>query len=76
MTAIVGWPDVTGQFTGPAHFLRGANSTYVPDSAEPAIRAAFPLPLSKQLQMRAIGFTPNSPARSKPQFGLIWTAKF
>lgn len=42
MTAIVGWPDVTGQFTGPARFLRGANSTYVPDTAEPAIRAAFP----------------------------------
>ena len=42
MAAIVGWPDTTGQFTGPTLFLRGATSDYVPDSAAPAIRAAFP----------------------------------
>ena len=42
MGAIVGWPDTPGQFDGPALFLRGATSAYVPDSAEPAIRAAFP----------------------------------
>ena len=42
MDAIVGWPDTPGQFDGPTLFLRGGRSTYVPDSAEPAIRAAFP----------------------------------
>ena len=42
MDAIVGWPDTPGQFDGPTLFLRGGRSAYVPDSAEPAIRAAFP----------------------------------
>ena len=42
MDAIVGWPGTPGQFTGPALFLRGAQSNYVPASAESAIHAAFP----------------------------------
>ena len=42
MDAIVGWPDTPGRFDGPTLFLRGGRSAYVPDSAEPAIRAAFP----------------------------------
>ena len=42
MGLIVGWPDTPGQFAGPSLFLRGATSAYVPDSAEPAIRASFP----------------------------------
>ena len=42
MDAIMGWPDPEGRFDGPALFLRGARSDYVPDSARPAIEAAFP----------------------------------
>ncbi|MFZ3580871.1 alpha/beta fold hydrolase [Loktanella sp. DJP18] len=42
MARIVGWPDPSGTFDGPTLFLRGGNSTYVPDSAETAIRALFP----------------------------------
>jgi esterase len=42
MPQIVGWPAPAGQFDGPALFLRGATSSYVPDSAAPAIHAAFP----------------------------------
>ncbi len=42
MDKIVGWPDTPGTFTGPALFLCGANSAYVPAKAEPQIHAHFP----------------------------------
>ena len=42
MDAIMGWSDPDGQFDGPALFLRGETSDYVPDSARPAIVARFP----------------------------------
>jgi len=42
MAQITGWPDLPGQFDGPALFLSGANSDYVGPEQRPAIRAAFP----------------------------------
>ena len=42
MDRILGWLGPPGQFGGPALFLAGAESGYVPPEAEPAIRAAFP----------------------------------
>ena len=42
MDGIMGWPEPDGQFDGPALFLRGETSDYLPDSARPAIEAAFP----------------------------------
>lgn len=37
-----GWPEVAGAYAGPALFVRGGRSDYVPDSAWPAFRARFP----------------------------------
>jgi esterase len=42
MPLIVGWPEVAGQFPGPALFLSGGRSTYVLPEHRPAIRALFP----------------------------------
>jgi pimeloyl-ACP methyl ester carboxylesterase len=42
MPLILGWPDVAGQFDGPALFLTGALSDYVKPEHRPAIKALFP----------------------------------
>ncbi|MBV2358491.1 alpha/beta fold hydrolase [Thalassococcus sp. CAU 1522] len=42
MPAILGFPDISGQFDGPALFLSGARSDYVQPEHRPAIRALFP----------------------------------
>ena len=42
MPRIVGWPETTGQFGGPALFLTGAASHYVRPEHREAIRAHFP----------------------------------
>jgi pimeloyl-ACP methyl ester carboxylesterase len=44
MADIEGWPATPPgqQFTGPALFIRGADSDYLPESAMPAIRTLFP----------------------------------
>ena len=42
MPVIEGWEPVEDQFTGPALFLSGSRSHYVPEEAQPAIRALFP----------------------------------
>ncbi|MEM6887883.1 MAG: alpha/beta fold hydrolase [Pseudomonadota bacterium] len=42
MPRIMGFPDVSGQHSGPTLFLTGANSDYVTPQHRPAIRALFP----------------------------------
>ncbi|MCO6381333.1 alpha/beta fold hydrolase [Oceanicola sp. 502str15] len=42
MSKIVGWPGPTGEFSGPALFLTGAESDYVTPEARPEIKARFP----------------------------------
>lgn len=42
MAKIVGWPEISGQFTGPTLFLTGANSRYVVAEHRDRIRALFP----------------------------------
>ena len=42
MDRITGWADPPGRFEGPALFLAGAESDYVPDGMEGAIRKQFP----------------------------------
>lgn len=42
MPRIVGWPEVEGQFTGPALFLHGAESSYVAPEHRAGIAAHFP----------------------------------
>ncbi len=42
MPKIVGWPEVTSHFEGPALFLTGADSSYVRPENREAIRALFP----------------------------------
>jgi pimeloyl-ACP methyl ester carboxylesterase len=42
MPKIVGWPEVTGQFDGPALFLSGATSSYVRREDRDRIKALFP----------------------------------
>lgn len=42
MGKIVGWPDTTGRFEGPALFLTGADSHYVKPEYRDTIRALFP----------------------------------
>ncbi|MFY0635829.1 MAG: alpha/beta fold hydrolase [Vannielia sp.] len=42
MSKIVGWPGPTGEFSGPALFLTGAESDYVRAEARPEIKARFP----------------------------------
>ena len=42
MDRITGWPEVEGQFQGPALFLSGALSDYVQTVHRPAIKALFP----------------------------------
>jgi esterase len=42
MAQITGWPEVAGQFDGPALFLSGALSDYVRPEHRPAIKALFP----------------------------------
>ena len=41
MDKIVGWPDTSGQFDGPALFLTGADSDYVKPDYRDTIRALF-----------------------------------
>ena len=42
MDRLVGWPGPAGRFEGPALFLAGGASDYVPREAEDGIRAQFP----------------------------------
>lgn len=42
MPKIVGFPDVSGQFSGPVLFLSGADSDYVTREHRPRIKALFP----------------------------------
>jgi esterase len=42
MPVIEGWEAVAGQYAGPALFISGRRSHYVPEEAKPAIRALFP----------------------------------
>ena len=42
MDRITGWPDPPGRFDGPALFLAGSESDYVPQGMEDAIRSQFP----------------------------------
>jgi pimeloyl-ACP methyl ester carboxylesterase len=42
MPAILGWPDLAGQFEGPVLVLSGALSDYVQPAHRPAIKALFP----------------------------------
>lgn len=42
MPGIVGWPDPSGQFTGPTLFVAGAESDYIQPEARPRIKALFP----------------------------------
>ncbi|WP_425091189.1 alpha/beta fold hydrolase [Tropicimonas sp. S265A] len=42
MDKIIGFPDVTGSFAGPALFLSGGASDYVKDSHHAGIKALFP----------------------------------
>ncbi|SMR81477.1 Pimeloyl-ACP methyl ester carboxylesterase [Aliiroseovarius halocynthiae] len=42
MAKIVGFPDVSGTFTGPTLFLAGATSDYVLPEHRPTIKALFP----------------------------------
>ena len=42
MARITGWPDVGGQFAGPALFLSGARSDYVRPEHRAGIKALFP----------------------------------
>ncbi|MBB4020803.1 MULTISPECIES: alpha/beta fold hydrolase [Actibacterium] len=42
MPRIIGFPDITGQFNGPALFLSGADSDYVQPGHRPLIKALFP----------------------------------
>mgnify|MGYP002712954193 CR=1 FL=1 len=42
MDRITGFPEVSGQFDGPALFLAGAQSDYVTPEARPRIKALFP----------------------------------
>ena len=42
MPVIEGWEPVAGHYAGPALFLSGSRSHYVPEDAQPAIRTLFP----------------------------------
>ena len=42
MPKIVGWPEITGQFTGRCLFVSGAQSGFVQSGNRPAILALFP----------------------------------
>ena len=42
MPKIMSFPDITGRFTGPTLFLRGANSSYVQPQHEAKILSLFP----------------------------------
>ena len=42
MDAIIGWPEPTGSFDGPALFLAGGESDYLTRDHRPAIKAQFP----------------------------------
>ncbi|MCB8873954.1 alpha/beta fold hydrolase [Acidisoma silvae] len=42
MPVIEGWEPVAGQYPGPALFITGGRSHYVPEDARPEIRALFP----------------------------------
>ncbi len=42
LSAIGGWPDVSGTYEGPVLWLRGERSAYVTPDASPAMRALFP----------------------------------
>ena len=42
MDRITGWPEISGQFEGPALFLSGARSDYVQAEHRPVIKALFP----------------------------------
>lgn len=42
MDKIIGWPEVSGRFEGPAFFLSGAASDYVLPAHRPGIKTLFP----------------------------------
>ncbi|GAB0117350.1 alpha/beta fold hydrolase [Acidisoma sp. 7E03] len=42
MALIEDWPPLPGQYQGPALFISGGRSHYVPEDARPEIRALFP----------------------------------
>jgi esterase len=42
MSVIEGWQDLPGTYDGPALFITGGRSHYVPQDAQPAILALFP----------------------------------
>jgi esterase len=42
MPEVLGWPDLSGRYEGPALFLSGAASDYVKPEHRPAIKALFP----------------------------------
>ena len=42
MAQIIGFPEISGQFTRPTLFLTGANSNYVRPAHRPIIKALFP----------------------------------
>ena len=42
MAGIIGFPEVSGQFSGPAFFLSGGDSTYVKREYRPEIKRLFP----------------------------------
>ena len=42
MDAIIGFPEVAGQFEKPTFFLSGAASDYVQPEARPVIKTLFP----------------------------------
>ena len=42
MAQIIGFPEISGQFTSPTLFLTGANSNYVRPAHRPIIKALFP----------------------------------
>ena len=42
MAGIIGFPEVSGQFSGPAFFLSGGDSAYVRREYRPEIKRLFP----------------------------------
>ncbi len=42
MPQIIGWPDITGSYSGPTLFVAGANSDYVDEKGRAAIKPLFP----------------------------------
>ena len=53
MGRITGWPGIEGRYDGPALFLAGAESDYVPPEARPLIAALFPR--ARHVRLRGAG---------------------